>query len=170
MRKFFCVLLSAAMVLSGYALGDTQATTAADAKVKKTKKCLFPKSKKRAPTWVCDAKVDGLAVTAVGSAAKSDAGISFMEQQAAADARVHLARNFRSSGQKNISGRKDSANKDTADQDSALKTNESLEGTKIIKNAYGPDGTLYVLVGLDQASAQKLRESIAADYLKHKRK
>jgi len=176
MRIFFCVLLSATLVLGGYALGATPTTTASatavDAKAKKTKKCVFPKSMKRAPSWVCNGRADGLAVTAVGSAAKSGAGISFMEQMAAADARVHLARNLHGSikisGKRKISGSKDSATGVAADQDSALITDASLEGTKIIKSAYGPDGTLYVLVGLDEASAQKLRESIAADHLKHR--
>lgn len=147
MRKFFCVLLSATMVLSGYALADTPATT--DAKVKKAKKCVFPKSKKRAPDWVCNAHADGLAVAAVGSAAKSDAGLSFMEQMATADARTHLAQNLRSAGQKKM------ADSDGASTTSV--TNESLQNTKVMKSAYGPDGTLYVLVGLDEAGVQKLR-------------
>ncbi len=170
MRKIFCVLLSVTMVLSGDALGGTPTATA---KVAKAKKCLFPKSRKRAPTWVCDAKVDGLAVTAVGSAAKSGAGISFMEQMAAADARTHLAQNLSGSVQKNIAGSTNAANKGTADRDSALITritNESLQGTKVMKKAYSPNGTLYVLVGLDEASAKKLNESIAADYLQQKSK
>ncbi|MDO8263062.1 MAG: LPP20 family lipoprotein [Gallionella sp.] len=182
MRKIFCVLLSVTMVLSVDALGGTPTTTG---KVIKAKKCLFPKSRKRAPLWVCNAPVDGLAVTAVGSAAKSGAGISFMEQMAAADARVRLARNLREalnlrgsvqknlSGQQKIAGSANSANKDTADRDSALITritDESLQGTKVMKSAYGPDGTLYVLVGLDAASAQNLHESITTDYPEQKRK
>ena len=141
MRKFLCVLFSATLVLSGYALADTPST--ADTKVKKTKKCLFPKSKKRAPDWVCNAHADGLAVAAVGSAVKSGAGLSFMEQMATADARTHLAQNLRGSVQKKVAG-----------SDGAPTTriiDESLQDTKVIKSAYGPDGTLYVLVGLDEA-------------------
>jgi hypothetical protein len=169
MRKFLCVLLSAVMFLSVDAWGAAPATASATAKVKKAKKCLFPKSRKRAPTWVCDAKVDGLAVTALGLAAKSGAGISFMEQMAAADARTHLAQNLRGSGQKTIARSANAANKDMAGRDSALKpriTDESLQGTKVIKKVYGPNGTLYVLVGLDEASAQKLRESATATSVK----
>lgn len=170
MRKFLCVLMSAALILSVDALGGTPTTTG---KVIKAKKCLFPKSRKRAPLWVCNAPADGLAVTAVGSAAKSGAGISFMEQMAAAEARVQLARNLRGTGQKASAGSTDVAGRDTAESDSALTTriaDESLQGTKIMKKAWGPDGTLYVLVGLDAKTAQKLQESINADQPGRKRK
>ena len=99
----------------------------------------------------------------MGSAAKSKAGISHMEQMAAADARTQLARNLSGAAQKNVAG---SANKGAADRDSTLITDESLQGTKIVKKAYGPNGTVYVLVGLDEASAQKLRESATAARVK----
>jgi hypothetical protein len=161
------------MVLSVDALGDTQIAPAKDAKVTKEKKCVFPKSRKRAPIWICNAHTDGLAVTAVGSAVKSGAGISFMEQMAAADARVNLARDLRVSVQNKIKGSEDSTSKDAADQDGAIITkisNDSLQGTRIVKSAYGPNGTLYVLVGLDETSANKLIESISAEYLEQKRK
>lgn len=173
MRKLFCVLLSAAIALSVDALAGAQATAAKTAKVIKAKKCLFPKSRKRAPNWICNAHVDGLAVTAVGSSAKSDAGISFMQQMAAADARVHLARNLHGSVQNKIINSEGSAKKAPVERDNALITKitkESLRGTKIVKSAYGPDGTLYVMVGLDEANTKRLIDSISADYLAHRYK
>ena len=171
MHKIFCGLLFAVMVLSVDAWGDTQVTATKAAKVSKAKKCLFPKSRKRAPNWVCSAHVNGLAVTAVGSAAKSKAGISFVEQMAAADARAHLVQNLRESVQKKIRGGDDAADKVPADSDNTLMTritNDSLRDTKIVKSTYGPDGTRYVMVGLDETSAKKLIDSIAADYLEQK--
>ncbi len=39
-------------------------------------------------------------------------------------------------------------------------TSESLENTKIIKRSFGPKGRLYVLIGIDEAGAQKLREIV----------
>ena len=166
---FLCALLYAAFFLGGDAMGGTPTATANV----KTKKCSFPKSRKRAPTWVCDAKIDGLAVTAVGSAARSRAGISFMERMATADACAHLAQNLSEAVQHNIAGGTNAANKDTADRDKALITritDESLQGTKAIKRAYGPNGTLYVLVGLDEENAKKLNESISRNYLQQKSK
>ncbi|OGS95657.1 MAG: hypothetical protein A3H31_09725 [Gallionellales bacterium RIFCSPLOWO2_02_FULL_57_47] len=171
MRKIVCVLLSATLFLGADAFGGTPTKTTG--KAIKAKKCLFPKSRKRAPSWVCGAPADGSAMTAVGSAVKSGAGISFMEQMAAADARMKLARNLRGTGQKASAGSADVAGRDTAESDSALTTriaDESLQGTKIMKKASGPDGTLYVLVGIDAEMAQKLHESINADQPGQKRK
>jgi hypothetical protein len=171
MRKLFCMLLCAAIVLSVDAWGDTQTKAVAVAKVGKVKKCLFPKSRKRAPNWVCNAHVDGLATTAVGSSAKSDAGIAFMQQMAAADARAHLAQNLHGPVQNKIKSSNASMAPD--ERDSTLITriiNESLRDTKIVKSIYGPDGTLYVLVGLNGARTKELVDSISADYLAQKRK
>lgn len=165
MRNFLFMLLSTVMVLSVDAWADTPTPTATNIK-KKNIRCVFPKSKKRAPNWVCNASASGLAVAAVGSAAKSGAGIAFMQQMADADARLHLARILHGSARQSLANGKDADAKITEGHDSALITkiaDESLLGTKIMKRAYGPDGTLYVLVGVDETSAQKLHESISND-------
>ena len=167
MRKFIILLLSALMLLSGYAWATTPASTS-DSKAKKEKKCLFPKSKKRAPSWVCNEQADTLAVAAVGSFAKSGAGIEFMEQMAAADARVHLARKLNATVQKKINEIDAAANHDQTLISNI--TEESLQSTKVLKKVNDPKGKLYVLIGFDEAGTQKLHESIAASYLKQKRK
>lgn len=107
---------------------SAEAPGAVGGKAKIDKKCLFPKSKKRAPDWVCNANSDGVKRAALGSAAKSKAGLAFMEEMAAADARTRLA-------QKQASGLSE----------------EKLRGSKILKKIYAPDGTLYVLVGFEGA-------------------
>ena len=38
-------------------------------------------------------------------------------------------------------------------------TDQSLVGTKIFRSAQGPDGAMYVLIGMDEAATQKLTES-----------
>ena len=138
MRKFILLLLSAALVMGANAFADSPARQTADVKVKKVKKCLFPKSRKRAPDWVCKAQDDSETVTAVGSFHKSGAGIEFMEQMASTDARVNLAKKLRGTGSQTI-------------------TDEQLQGSRVIKKIYGPKGTLYVLIGFDKAAAQKLQ-------------
>lgn len=172
MRYFIFVLLAAAMALSVDASGDTPNKATKEAGVTKGKKCLFPKSRKRAPDWVCNAQADNLAVAAVGSFYKSGAGIEFMQQMAAADARVQLARKLREPVQKKLADSEDAADRNDAERESALLskiTDEQLQGTRILKSVYGPRGTLYVLIGFDEAGAQKLQESIAADYMKQRR-
>ncbi|MDO8988675.1 MAG: LPP20 family lipoprotein [Sideroxyarcus sp.] len=128
--------------------------------------CMFPNSREAAPGWVCDEPVDGVAVTAVGSAPKSQAGIAFVKQMAAADGRVQLAQMMRiqvTNMIKQYAETTGAADQATVDQvnSSVTKqiTNETLVGTRLLKSVTGPDGTLYVLVGLDAASAQQITEA-----------
>lgn len=160
MRKFIYVLLS-----SAFAIGIAGCSSA-PAKVEKVAECVFPNTREAAPGWVCDQPVEGMPVAAVGSAAKSDAGISFMKQMAATDARVQLAQNMKVQVQnmiKQYAETTGAGSKETVDRvnTSVTKqiTDQSLAGTKIFRSITGPDGTLYVLVGLDEAGTQKLTES-----------
>jgi hypothetical protein len=164
MRIFLSLLLSATMVLSPYALGEDLSNGTTQPTVKKVKKCLFTKSSKRAPLWVCDALAEGLVVTAVGSAPKSKAGLAHMQQMALADARMHLAQKLIESSQPKVADSEEAANINTTESGNALITKiteVSLEGTKVIKRTSGPDGAMYVLIGLDEAGVQKVREENA---------
>lgn len=167
MRRFCGVLLSAVILLGANAWGEAQPAPAASAKAGKAKKCTFPKSRRRAPGWVCDKHAEGLAVTALGSAARSRAGFSFMEKMAVADARVHLVQEVRESVQAKLGEDVRTANAEAAERQGATITritNDALQDTRIAKRTYGPNGTLYVLIGLDQADADKLMEAIATEY------
>jgi hypothetical protein len=168
MHKFIIVLLSVSMLPGGYTFGEPTGISTQTVKVNKPKKCLFPKSKKRAPDWVCNINEDDLAVTAVGSFGKSRAGIEFMVQMAAADARVQLANKLRLSVQQKIAG-SDGAPVNDSDLISQI-TSEQLQGTKVLKSVYGPRGKLYVLIGFDDEAALKLQEAIAENYLAKKQK
>lgn len=153
------------LLISVIALG-VAACSSAPAKVEKVAECVFPGSDKEAPLWVCDAPVEGMTVGAVGSAAKSDAGIAFMKQMAATEARVQLAQNMKVQVQnmiKQYAETTGAASKETVDRvnTSVTKqiTDQTLQGTKIFRSIVGPDGTMYVLVGLDEIAAQKLTET-----------
>ena len=146
MRKIWCIVFSVTMALTGYVWGDELSATTQD-QPKKQKKCLFPKSKKRAPFWVCNPHAEGLTQVAVGSAAKSKAGDAFMEQMAVANARKHLAQDLHDAKQPKVDD-------SSATESGTVTANESLENTKIITRVYGPNGALYVLVGVDETTAQ----------------
>lgn len=153
------------LLISVIALG-VAACSSAPAKVEKVAECVFPGSDKEAPLWVCDAPVEGMTVGAVGSAAKSDAGVAFMKQMAATEARVQLAQNMKVQVQnmiKQYAETTGAASKETVDRvnTSVTKqiTEQTLQGTKIFRSIVGPDGTMYVLVGLDEVAAQKLTET-----------
>jgi hypothetical protein len=165
MIKLFCILLSAAIFLGVDAAG-AQATHVATPKVNKAKRCVFPKSGKRAPAWVCDRHVPGLVVTALGWAPKSRAGSSFMEEMALADARAHLLQAVRESVYKKLGG-KGHDDKAATGQNGVSSTrivNDALRGTRIERRARGPHGSLYVLTGLNKANANRLIETVTAEY------
>lgn len=160
MSKITNVLLTSII-----ALGVVACSTP-PAKVEKVAECVFPGSDKPAPLWVCDAPVEGMTVGAVGSAAKSDAGVAFMKQMAATEARVQLAQNMKVQVQnmiKQYAETTGAGSKETVDRvnTSVTKqiTDQTLQGTKIFRSIVAPDGTMYVLVGLDEAAAQKLTET-----------
>ncbi len=163
MRKFVYILLFA--FIAGGVAGCGSAPTKAE-KLAQLAECTFPNSKEPAPGWVCDQPVEGMSVAAVGSAAKSDAGHDFMKQMAATGARVQLAQNMKVQVQNMIKQYVETtgaASKETVDRvnTSVTKqiTDQSLQGTRIMKSVTGPDGTLYVLMGLDESMAQKLTEA-----------
>lgn len=153
------------LLISAIALGIT-ACSSSPAKPEKVADCVFPNTREAAPGWVCDEPVEGMPVAAVGSATKSDAGHEFMKQMAVTAARVQLAQNMRVQVQnmvKQYVETTSAASKETVDRvnTSVTKqiTDQSLQGTKIVKSITAPDGTLYLLVGLDMASAQQLTEA-----------
>ena len=128
--------------------------------------CVFPNSQEAAPGWICDEPVEGVTVSAVGSAEKTAAGIDFMKTMAATSARVQLAQRMKVQVANMVkqyiettgAGKDESVDKVNTSVTKQI-TNETLVGTRIFKSRQAPDGTMYVLVGLDEASAQKLTEA-----------
>ena len=141
-----------------------------------TPDCVFPDSPSTdAPAWVCNEPVEGIEVSAVGVAEKTAAGYSFMKNMAATDARVQLAQSMRVHVQnmvKQYAETTGAADAETVDKvnTSVTKqiTDESLVGTKIFKTRTSPNGTLYVLLGMDadfaaQATETALKTSMGND-------
>lgn len=129
--------------------------------------CVFPDAPNAAaPGWICDEPVEGIEVAAVGTAEKSAAGHSFMKNMAATDARVQLAQSMKVHVQnmvKQFAETTGAADSETVDKvnTSVTKqiTDETLVGTKIYKTRTSPNGTLYVLLGLDPTAAATATEN-----------
>ena len=129
--------------------------------------CVFPDSPTTdAPGWVCDQPVEGVEVSAVGVAEKTAAGHSFMKNMAATDARVQLAQSMKVHVQnmvKQYAETTGAADSETVDKvnTSVTKqiTDETLVGTKIFKTRTSPNGTLYVLLGMDATMAAQATEN-----------
>ena len=136
--------------------------------------CVFPDTAIAAPGWVCDEPVPGLDVQAVGIAEKSSAGISFMKDMAAADARGRLAEQTKvrvSKMVKKYLGTTGVADTETVDAaaSSTLKTiaSQDLVGSKVYKSRTGPNGRLFVLLGLDAAAAERIVQKAAKTSMKN---
>jgi len=134
-------LVTMVLVLSGCSGSDDIKQAAPD--------CVFPDSPSiSAPGWVCDEPVAGITVSAVGVAEKSAAGHSFMKSMAATDARVQLAQSMKVHVQNMIKQYAETVDKVNTSVTKQI-TDETLVGTKIYKTRTSPNGTLYVLLGMD---------------------
>jgi len=141
------------------------------------KECVFPDSPKdAAPLWICDAPVEGVAVSAVGVANKSAAGVSFMKDQAAADARVKLAQQMKVHVNNMIkqyvetTGAGSSETVDKVNTSvSKLITSETITGSRIFRSTVSPKGDMYVLVGLDPTVTKEATEKILKTSMNNER-
>ncbi len=137
--------------------------------------CVFPDSPNDpAPSWICNEPVDGVAVWAVGVAEKSAAGHNFMKNMAATDARMQLAQSMKVHVQdmlKQYVETTGAADTETVDKvnTSVTKqiTDESLVGTKVFEIRTSPNGTLYVLLGMDPSVAALATKNALATSMKN---
>ncbi len=153
--------LSAAAMLAG--CGETKKEESkAQPVAQPVYDCVFPNTNQPAPGWICDEPVPGVEVSAVGIAEPSQAGISYMKDMAAADGRGRLAEQMKTQVSKMVKkylGTTGVGKTETVDAaaSSTIRTvsSESLVGSKIYKTRTGPNGKLYVLVGLDSSNMAK---------------
>jgi len=126
--------------------------------------CVF-QNQQAAPGWICDEPVPGLAIQSVGIAEKSAAGHGYMKDMAKASALGHLAEQFKVKVGKMVKqyiGTTGMGKTETVDAaaSSTIKTitSKTFEGAKIYKSRIGPEGRMYVLVGLDMNTTKDLVE------------
>ena len=139
--------------------------------------CVFPDAPATAaPGWICDEPVEGVEVSAVGSADKSGAGHDFMKQMAATSARVQLAQRMKVQVRNMIKQYVETtgaADTETVDKvmTSVTKqiTNETLVGTRIYKTRTSPTGSLYVLLGMDDAAVEQATQKALKTSMKNER-
>lgn len=138
--------------------------------------CTYPNSDVVAPGWICDEPVEGLGVYAVGIHPKTGAGVQFQKDQAAAAARVTLAQQMKvhvANMVKQYAETTGAGSSETVDKVntsvSKLITKETISGSKIMRSMTGPDGAMYVLVGLDEKLTQKQTEEVLKTSMKNER-
>ncbi|MFL1780423.1 hypothetical protein ABSA28_00113 [Candidatus Hepatincolaceae symbiont of Richtersius coronifer] len=129
-------------------------------KVSSSGECIFPEDKgKLAPTWICGAFTEGVAISAVGYAVKSDEGINNMYKRASSQAREFLAQKIQADIKTIITTFVETI--DATDKDKIspkTKPTEVYIGShllghaKVYKQMISPSGDLYVLLGFDAAA------------------
>ena len=136
--------------------------------------CAYPDAPTvAAPDWVCTEFLPDLALSAVGSAAKSSAGVDFMTSQASLAARVKLAQTM-STEISNLTkqfaqttGAGDTESVDLfASSTSKSVTAETLRGSRLYKKSTNPEtGQIYVLIGLgDEQVNAAIDEALQTSY------
>jgi hypothetical protein len=158
-----------AVLVSVLALGLTACVTepAKPAAKAAVADCVFPGTNEAAPGWICDEPVEGVEVAAVGVADPTQAGEAFQKQMAATDARVQLAQRMKVQVANMVkqyvettgAGKDETVDKVNTSVTKQI-TNETLVGTRIFKSRVNQTtGRMYVLLGLDVASVQKIAEA-----------
>lgn len=137
--------------------------------------CVFPDAPTtEAPGWICDEPYPDVVVSAVGTAAKSSAGHSFMKNMASTDARVQLAQSMKVhvtnmvKQYAEITGAADSETVDRVNTSVTKQiTDETLVGTRVFTSKVSPNGMLYVLLGVDESAAAQATSAAIQSSMKN---
>ncbi|MBJ7537027.1 LPP20 family lipoprotein [Marinomonas transparens] len=137
--------------------------------------CVFADGSNRAaPQWVCGTPVEGVALSAVGYSEKSAAGPNYMKQMAATAARVELAQVLSLDLQNMVKQYVETTgagDAETVDRVNSVVTkqvtDQTLIGSKVIRQMPTPSGGLVVLVGLDPEQAGKVAQDILRTSMKN---
>lgn len=172
MTRFTPLMLAAAVALAlvGCASKKPQ-------KIEEQAECVFPQSNAKAPIWVCGQGVlEGVAVWAPGSYQKTAAGAAFQQDQATLSGRVRLAQQMRTmitAGVKSHIETTGSGKGESVDQTAKSTANsvtaETLVGSRVYRTAYAPDGTMFVIVGMDETTAKRVVEQAVSTSMNNNR-
>ena len=125
--------------------------------------CVYP-NRQAAPSWVCGKPVLGVAIQAVGVADKSVAGLNYMQDMAKIAAVKHLSELFKVKVAKSISqyltliAAGNAVSIKVGESVTQTINSETLEVAKQYHAQTGPEGRMYVLVGLDKETSRMLLE------------
>jgi hypothetical protein len=146
-------------------------------KIEEQAACVYPQTSAQAPIWVCgQGTLDGVAIWAPGSYQKTAAGAAFQQDQATLSGRVRLAQQMRTmvtAGVKAHIATTGGGASETVDQVASSTANsitaETLVASRVFRTAYGPDGTMFVLVGVDEAAAKQVVSQALATSMNNNR-
>lgn len=123
--------------------------------------CYFKETKEEAPAWVCTRYMENL-VSGVGSYPDSQASQNLAFQVAQQRARVELAKTLQvrlKSSLESYESKIGAGTNQRLDEhvEAVAKSRIAipLHGSRVYSSVYAPDGTLFVLVGVDEQLAKK---------------
>ncbi|MFT2110734.1 hypothetical protein [Marinomonas sp. 2405UD68-3] len=159
MKATLATVFCGALILAGCSSTPDKASIA---------ECLFADgSNREAPAWVCGAPIEGVELSAVGYSDKSGAGPNFMKQMASTAARVELAQVLSLDIEnmiKQYAETTGAGDLETVDRVNTAVTkqitNQTLIGSKIIRQMPTPSGGIVVLVGLDPAGVDSIAKEL----------
>jgi hypothetical protein len=165
MKRLISIAI-AGVAVSIASCGGGSTTPVKQEPVVQAPECVWPDAPTvAAPSWICDVPVEGIAVGAPGSAAKTAAGYEFQKQMAATAARVQLAQRTQvrvANMVKQYAEVTGSGSTETVDMvnTSVTKqiTDQTLVGSRIYRSTTSPAGTVWVLMGIDEASLTQTAE------------
>ena len=124
--------------------------------------CVF-QNLKIAPSWICDEPVSGLYIQGIGMAEKSAAGQNYMQDMARIAALKQLAEKLEAIIARRVMQYTSTTGMESTETIDALVsssvktiTSKALESTKNLKTLIGPEGRVYVVVGLDKNTTKAI--------------
>lgn len=133
--------------------------------------CYFPDSAGAvAPSWVCDARLPGVALSAVGAASASAGAYTEQKAMAIRQARGQLVQRARDElfNQVSAYARHQAGSVPGEEARIAYSIRRyfrpgMLDGARVYRTAVSPRGALYVLLGLNERAAQaRMRDALSA--------
>ena len=151
-RNYLVAIGLAAVFLSGCSGGEKVAQV-----------CTFPDAPDvKTQNWICDAPLDGVEVSAVGSHKIGGAGAGHAKQMAMTKARVQLAQMMQVhvanmiKQYAEVTGAGDSETVDQVNTSVTKQiTSEDVVGSRLYRSKVSPNKIMYVVVGLDAKRVQK---------------
>lgn len=156
--KSYTLFLAATLVITGCTSTESVVNNQQDRVELTELPCTFPDAADvKAPTWVCEGKIKGLEVQAMGMSDNSAAGISHQRHLALLDGQTVLATQLNSEVKAAIKkftatkGSNKSMMKTSAtEEDLTSNLDKEIRSMTIYQSVRSPKGTYFVLVGLDK--------------------
>lgn len=164
-------MIASSVTLAFIAACSSQPEAPTTAEINKDNPCYFERTKEEAPDWICTGYMEGL-ITGIGTFPPSQASYDLRFQTAQQRGRVDIGfkmeTKLKAAIKEYYSVTGTNANERIDQHIKKVSTSQLsivLQGTRAYSSVTGPDGTLFVLMGLDEKlAAQNLKGMIKSSF------